>query len=47
MHFTDYNEEVIEKNLMDSIAINDIEMTDKMSASSGDWSNLELNDEKE
>ena len=47
VHFTDYNEEVIEKNLMASISINDIEMTDKISASSGDWSNLELNDEKE
>ena len=47
VHFTDYNEEVIERNLMDSIFINDIEMLEKMSASSGDWSKLELKGEKE
>ena len=39
---------MIEKNLMDSLSINDItdNFTDKISASSGDWSKLELNDEK-
>ena len=47
VHFTDYNEEVIERNLMDSVFINDIEMIEKMSASSGDWSKLELKGEKE
>ena len=46
MHFTDYNEEVIEQNLMDSIFLNDIGMIEKMSASSGDWSKLELKGEK-
>jgi len=46
VHFTDYNEEVIERNLMDSVFINDIEMIEKMSASSGDWSKLELKGEK-
>ena len=47
VHFTDYNEEVIEQNLMDSIFLNDIGMIEKMSASSGDWSKLELKGEKE
>ena len=47
VHFTDYNQEVIEQNLMDSIFLNDIEMIEKMSASSGDWSKLELKGEKE
>ena len=33
---------------MDALSINDItdNFTDKISASSGDWSKLELNDEK-
>ena len=47
VHFTDYNEEVIERNLMDSVFINEIDTIEKISASSGDWSKLELKDEKE
>ena len=47
VHFTDYNEEVIERNLMDSVFINEIDKIEKISASSGDWSKLELNGEKE